>query len=270
MQNKNILFISGNSEIAQEALKLLLEADFNIYLTSRSEFEFKHKNLKKYKLDVTSTNSFDNLKEELKDIQFHSIVNFAGVAISSPVENLPDEELQKQLDINLFGLLKIIRYFSGQLIDNGKLINISSMASYGIFPFISPYCASKSAADVLLRAFSIENNIKCVSIRPGAIKTVFWDKSIELNKENFKNFGEKYKKAGEFLIENAKKNSKNALSPKAVGKVIFKTILAKNPKATINVGLDSKIASFASKYIDDNILNSIIKFVLKTRMEKQK
>ena len=34
------------------------------------------------------------------------------------------------------------------------------MASYGTFPFISPYCISKASSDILLNTYALENNVK--------------------------------------------------------------------------------------------------------------
>lgn len=266
--NKNILIIGLNSELAQDTINELKKANWNIYATSR-QVGVMDENVREFNLDVTNEMNFIHLKEKLRDIKFDVILNFAGIAIAGAVEQLDEIELKKQFDVNFFGLLRIIKYLTLNLNDNGRLINVSSMASYGIFPFLSPYCASKAAADILLNSFSIEKNVKTVSIRPGAVATKFWESSIELNKKTFESKDEKYKNEKEFLVQNANKNSLHATNPIYVAKKIAQIVELKNPKPVYNIGTDAKIAKL-SRFLPQTCVNSIIKFGLKIRTKKKK
>ena len=139
------------------------------------------------------------------------------------------------------------------------------MASYGIFPFLSPYCLSKASADILLNTFSIESNKKIVSIRPGAVATKFWETSIELNKKTLQEENNKFKSEKEFLIENANKNSLHAINPIYVAKKIAHIVELKNPKCVYNIGLDAKIAKL-TRFIPQEIVNCLIKTILSIRI----
>lgn len=264
--SKNILLIGLNSELAQETVKILKTKDFNIWATSRQTGIMDEK-IRELRLDVCHIEDFIHLKEKIKGISFDTIINFTGIAVAGAVEELNEIDIKKQLDVNLFGLLNIIKYLCPNLEPEGKLINISSMASYGIFPFLSPYCISKSAADILLNSYSIESNKKIVSIRPGAVATKFWDTSIELNKNTLENQNTKFEKEKHFLIQNAQKNSIHAKNSINVAKKIAKIIELKNPKPVYNIGLDAKISKF-TRFIPQNIVNSIIKLGLKLRINK--
>ena len=258
--DKNVLVIGGSSQIAIETIKLMLEDGYRVYATSRSEIGLKHDNLFKYRLDVSNKDDFFKLKSAICNIDFEAIIYASGIAISSPVEFLDEEELSRQLDVNLFGLLRTIKHFSPLLIDKySKIINISSMAAYGVFPFLSPYCLSKAASDILLRAFSNETGIKYVSVRPGAIRTRFWSGCIEDNKKNFKNFGSKYEKIGLYMIENAKRNACEALEPEFAARKIYKAIRSKNPKPVLNIGNDAKFCAFFSKFFRQSFVDTFIK-----------
>ena len=266
--DKNILIIGLNSELAQDTIKELKQNNWNIYATSRQVGMMDEK-IREFHLDVTNEMDFIHLKEKFQEIKFDVILNFAGIAIAGAVEELDELELKKQFDVNYFGLLRIIKYFAPNLNKDGRLINVSSMASYGIFPFLSPYCASKAAADILLNAFSIENNIKTVSIRPGAIATKFWETSIELNKNTFENKQEKFKNEKDFLIENANRNSLHATSPIYVAKKIAHIAELKNPKPVYNIGLDAKFAKF-TRFLPQKLVNELVKLALKIRVKKKK
>ena len=264
---KNILIIGLNSELAHNTIEELKKQNWKIYATSR-QVDMMDDKIFGYQLDVTNEMNFILLKEKIKNIKFDVIMNFTGIAITSAIEDLKEIELKKQLDVNLFGLLKIIKYLVPNLKENGKLINISSMASYGIFPFISPYCISKSACDILLNTYSIESNIKVVSIRPGAVATKFWETSLELNKEYIESNNKKFNKEKDFLVKNAQRNSLHALNPIYVAKKIAHIAQLKNPKPIYNIGLDAKIAKL-TRFIPQQITNFIVKTVLKFRINKK-
>ena len=176
-------------------------------------------------------------------------------------------EIRRQFDVNVFGHLEMAQRLV-ELLDGGKIINVSSMASYGIFPFISPYCASKRCLDMFFNSFLIENkrNIKVVSIKPGVIATPLWGKSVKENSKYLANCGG-YEREMEFIISNARKNEEKGLSVEKVVEVILKADSAKNPKLSYTVGKDAFAANMMSK-LPQNIVNSIVKFGLKARIKK--
>ena len=266
--DKNILIIGLNSELAQDTIEELKRKNWNIYATSR-QIGLMDENVQEFSLDITNEMNFIHLKEKIRDLKFDVILNFAGIAIAGAVEELNELELKKQFEVNYYGLLRIIKHLTPNLNKDGRLINVSSMASYGIFPFLSPYCASKAAADILLNSYSIETNTKVVSIRPGAVATKFWEASIENNKNTFESKNEKYKSEKEFLVENANKNSLHAANPIYVGKKIAQIVELKNPKPVYNIGLDAKLTKF-TRFLPQKFVNNLVKFTLKMRIKKKK
>jgi short-subunit dehydrogenase len=152
------------------------------------------------------------------------------------------------------------------VLEGGKIINISSMSSFGHFPFISPYCASKRALDIFFNAFAIENhrNIKVISIKPGVIATPIWQKSVQSN-EKLLNDCTGYEKEMEFMKTNALKNTQKGLNVSDVASFIKKVAYLKNPKASYTLGKDAKFAQILS-YLPQDVINSLVKFGLKSRI----
>lgn len=265
---KNILIIGASSELAQRTIEELKKKEYKIYATSRHAANVMDEKIHVLHLDVTQEMDFIHLKEKFRNINFEFIINFAGIAIAGAVEELNEIELKRQLDVNLFGLLKIIKYFAPNLDKEGRLINISSMASYGIFPFLSPYCLSKASADILLNSYSIESGVKVVSIRPGAVATKFWESSIEINKKTLEETCEKFKSEKEFLVKNANNNSLHALNPIYAAKKIAQIAQLKNPKAVYNIGRDAKCVKL-TRFLPQNLVNRLVKFALEKRISKK-
>ena len=148
------------------------------------------------------------------------------------------------------------------------------MASTGMFPYISPYCASKRALDILFNSLSIEmknKNIQVVSIKPGVIRTPIWNKSIATNRSQLEklpdNFKEKYGKDLIFLAKNAEKNNYKSILPEKVAERILKVVISKKPKSSYCVGIDSLAACFISKLLPQDILNKIIKYKLNQKLK---
>lgn len=196
-----------------------------------------------------------------KTDKIDTIINAAGCVVAGPLDCIPMDELKRQFDVNVFGAIDLSRGLF-DLLNNGKIINISSMASYGLFPFISPYCASKRALDILFNSYMLENkrNIKVVSIKPGVISTPLWAKSIKENQGTIEKSRD-YAIEAEYLKNNAIKNEKKGLSVDNVVKIVVKVDNMKNPKPSYCVGIDAKFASIVS-HLPQKILNSIIKFRL--------
>lgn len=198
-----------------------------------------------------------------------TLINAAGCVVAGPMECINVDKIREQFEVNTFSHVEFTQGLL-DLLDGGKVINISSMASFGIFPFVAPYCASKRALDILFNSMLIECglNIKFVSIKPGVIKTPLWEKSIENNKENLgKN--EKYAEEQSFLIKNAQKNAEKGLDPVKVIAKILKVEQMENPKPTYVIGKDAKFAQMMS-YLPLSWQNSLIKTALDVKMKLSK
>ena len=187
-----------------------------------------------------------------------TLINVAGCVVAGALENIPISELRRQFDVNVFGAIELSQGLIECLTD-GKIINISSMASYGIFPFISPYCASKRALDIFFNSFMMENkrNIRVVSVKPGVIATPLWSKSIKENSETIEK-SKDYQNESNYLKNNALKNEKYGLSVDKVVNLVSKIDKMSRPKPSYCVGLDAKMVALVSK-LPQSLLNIIIK-----------
>ena len=65
-----------------------------------------------------------------------TLINIAGCVVAGPVELLSMDEVRRQFNVNVFGHVEMAQGLAS-IMNNGKIINVSSMASFGIFPFIS-------------------------------------------------------------------------------------------------------------------------------------
>lgn len=211
-------------------------------------------------IDLCSDDSIKKAAEFInsKTNKIDTLINAAGCVVAGAIEKISADELRRQFNTNVFGHIEFTQGLL-DLLEGGRIINISSMASYGIFPFISPYCASKRAMDILFNSMLMETkrDIKIISVKPGVIATPLWNKSIDQNRASIKDCCG-YEAEMEYMIKNADKNGRVGAPVQSVVEVVAKADSARNPKLTYTVGKDALAARCVSK-LPQTLINSIIK-----------
>lgn len=209
-------------------------------------------------IDMTNSESIKNaaelIKNETKEID--TLINSAGCVVAGAVEEINIDNIRYQFEVNTFSHLDFTQRLL-PLLKGSKIINISSMASYGIFPFVAPYCASKRALDILFNNMQLEcgNRFKYISIKPGVIATPLWSKSVEANTQTLT--GNKYKEEYKYLIKNSLENEKKGLDVDKVVNIILKADSSNNPKSSYTIGKDAFCAKIIS-HLSQGILNKLI------------
>ena len=123
--------------------------------------------------DVSDTASIQQLAAQTTDVEV--VVNNAGIA--RPDSRVMDEQvadaLEKEFDVNVFGLLRVAHAFVDTLEKNkGALVQLNSVASFRDFADIATYSASKAAAYSLTQAMREDlgkKGIHVVSVHPGGV-----------------------------------------------------------------------------------------------------
>jgi NAD(P)-dependent dehydrogenase (short-subunit alcohol dehydrogenase family) len=136
-------------------------------------------------LDVTDFNAIDvtvrALEEKIGVIDV--LINSAGYGHEGVLEESPLEELRRQLEVNLFGAVAMIKAVlpSMRKRRRGHIINITSMAGYIGLPGIAYYTASKFAlegiSDVLAKEVA-PFGVKVTAVAPGAFRTDWAGRSM--------------------------------------------------------------------------------------------
>ena len=122
------------------------------------------------------------------------LVNNAGVAMGGPINLIDTDVFRKQFEVNFFGLIEVTKTFLPMLgavknsMQQGKIINISSISGRRAHPFVAPYTASKFAVEAFsdaLRREMLLYGVDVILIEPGPIKTAIWDKVPDLDDNEF-------------------------------------------------------------------------------------
>lgn len=268
---KTVVITGSTSGIGKELVNIFSsDCGFKIFAGYRNQNLISPlENVEYFYIDMknrtTIVDAANFIKSKTDNVDI--LINVAGNVVAGPVETLDTDRLRDQFEVNTFSHIEFMQALL-PILDNGRIINISSMSSFGHFPFISPYCASKRALDIFFNAFAIENhrNIKVVSIKPGVIATPIWEKSVKSNLDGIENISG-YEKELEFIKNNALKNSTKGLDVHKAAEFIKTVSLLKNPKASYTLGKDAKMAQILS-LLPQDLINKLVKFGLEKRMKK--
>lgn len=167
-----------------------------------------------------------------------ALINNAGVAVAGPIGYLDLDDLKRQMDINVYGPIRVTQAFLPMLgADHsragapGRIINMSSVAGKFASPFMSPYAMSKHALEALsesLRRELVRHGVDVVIIGPGAIRTPIWAKAEELDIDRYKNT-EYFEDLGR--LKNAMQTfGDEGLEAEEVGKLALDILTAARPK----------------------------------------
>jgi len=133
------------------------------------------------KVDVGDAESIKALAEHAQDVNI--VVNNAGVLeMADPLNDDIEEALNKELNVNVFGLIRVAKAFAPILEKNGggAFVQLNSVASIKNFNGVSSYSASKAAAYSLTQGLKHplgEKNIQVLSVHPGPIATGMADQA---------------------------------------------------------------------------------------------
>jgi NAD(P)-dependent dehydrogenase (short-subunit alcohol dehydrogenase family) len=131
-------------------------------------------------LDVTDEGSMQQAVEEVERTEgaVGALVNNAGYSQSGAVEEVPMENIRRQFETNVFGLVRkcqlVLPGMRRQ--GSGRIVNISSMGGKLTFPGGGFYHATKHAVEAVSDSLRFEVRgfgVEVVVIEPGLIRTGF-------------------------------------------------------------------------------------------------
>jgi short-subunit dehydrogenase len=254
------IFITGTSSgIGKATAKHFAEKGWNVVATMRSpekETELTQlENVWVTRLDVVQKETIH--EAVTKGIErfgkIDVLLNNAGYGTMGIFEAAADEQIRRQFDINVFGLMSmtkaILPHFRAK--KEGLIINISSMGGKVTFPIMSLYHATKFAVEGFTEAISFElasQNIQAKLIEPGMVKTDFSGRSMDFfNDESLTDYQEYFSMMGEGFGKIAGSPS----SPESVAKVIYEAATDGTNQLRYVVGEDAKALLKLRKESDD-------------------
>ena len=192
----NVLVTGSSRGIGKSIIELFASNGHNVIINYNKSDKDYIKNIEstikeKYKVDVISVKCDVSSEEEVKymfDIikkhfsKLDCIVNNAGIAKDSRIEEKSSEEFLSVIKVNLLGTFLVSKY-GCRLMDKGSIINIASNNVNHGYIESCDYDASKAGVIALTHDFAKElaPNIRVNCVSPGWINT-------DMNKDLFESF----------------------------------------------------------------------------------
>lgn len=199
MENQKIWLVTGASKgLGLSLVQQLLKVGFPVAATSRTKAALEQIVGKKsahflpLEVDLTNENS---VQTAIADTLAHFgsidvVVNNAGYGQMGTLEELSDREVKQNFDVNVFGLLNVIRAVMPHLRGkrSGHLFNITSIGGYTAdFAGWGIYCSTKFAVSGLTEALAAEAksfNVKVSLVYPGYFRTNFLEAGSVMGPEH--------------------------------------------------------------------------------------
>lgn len=189
---KTIFITGASSGLGKATAKLFAEKGWNVIASMRhpeNETELVSiSNIHLLQLDVTDKESIQKAVEAAIEISPVDVVfNNAGYGLAGPLEGYTDEQVTRQFNTNVLGVIRVTQAFLPHLRERkkGLVINTTSIGGLVTFPFSSIYHATKWAIEGWSESMSYElatQNIQVKTISPGGIATDFMTRSIDIGK----------------------------------------------------------------------------------------
>lgn len=193
LEGKRGIVTGGSSGIGKSIAITLAKAGADVFIFSRTgRFKYddlKYDKIKHCKVDIIDYEKTKNIISEIGKTGIDFLVNNAGITVKKKIQDVSDDEWNKVQSVNVGAVFNICRSaftFLKNSSTAGKIVNITSMASYLGFKEVVPYCTSKTALLGLTRSLAVEwaqENILVNSISPGWIKTDLLNQVIDVERE---------------------------------------------------------------------------------------
>lgn len=274
---KSIIVTGASSGIGRAVVIKLVEAGYQVFglarryndltsvhseIPSLKEKENKEDDYIALECDITKPYRFDDIINDILSRAIgntiYGLVNNAGFVEPGAIEDITIQDMRNQIETNFFGLVELTKKVLPFMLDinQGRIVNVSSVAGLISLPLIGAYSASKYALEAVTDALRMElwdTNVKVITINPGIINTninaVLKPKLDNLIEKKSSRFSEIYRR---YIY-----NVPEGLPPDSVATVILNAISSQKPKARYIVGSRRlKVGVKLRKFVPDRIFFS--------------
>ena len=268
---KTVLITGASSGIGRATAFYFQKQGWNVSATMRSPDQEINRpnslaNLDRViclKLDVTSHPTItDAVAEAITRFGgIDVLVNNAGYSMLGAFETSTPEQIQRQFNTNVFGLMETTRAVLPHFRDRkrGVIVNVASIGGRVAFPLYSLYHSTKWAVEGFSESLQHELlafNIRVKIIEPGPIKTDFYDRSAD--RTNNPDFPE-YDEFSDRILSTLNQIGTTGALPEVVAKTIYGASTDNSWKLRYPADPLAKQLLFLRKLLPDFLFTKIIR-----------
>jgi NAD(P)-dependent dehydrogenase (short-subunit alcohol dehydrogenase family) len=240
----SVLITGCSTGIGRATALRLVRAGHDVVATARRPetlAELADAGCRTLALDVTDEASMTAAVEAAGPVD--ALVNNAGYSQSGALETLDMDDVRRQFETNVFGLLRMCQLVLPGMREKGagRIVNISSMGANFTFPGGGVYHATKYAVEAMSDALRFEVagfGVDVVVVQPGLIRTEFAatvEAGVPQDGEGpYAHFNATVAKATKEAYERGPL-ARLGGEPEAVAKVVEQAITSRSPKIRYRV-----------------------------------
>ncbi len=194
MNDRTALITGASSGIGEALARQFASRGFDVIITARREDRLKalakelesHAAVHVVPCDLGAPGGARKLIDAVTalDIDIDVLVNNAGIAYSSYLPDMTDEEIAGLIELNISALTLLTHHYANDMKERGfgRILNVASVAGFQPVPSMSLYAASKAFVVSLSEALSEElrgTGVHVTALCPGLTKTDLADALVE-------------------------------------------------------------------------------------------
>ena len=277
MADPGAVLITGcSSGIGEQTARHLAGNGWSVYASARRPEqlgELEAAGCKTLALDVTDEESMRAAVERVEAAEgaIGALVNNAGYSLSGAVETLEMDEIRREFETNVFGLVRMCQLVLPGMrrAGRGRIVNLSSMGGKLTFPGGGAYHASKYAVEAFSDALRFEVagfGVRVVVVEPGLILTRFGETAAASMTAD----GGEGEETGPYGVFNAKVGAttlaayegpmaKLGAGPEAVARVIERAITSGRPRPRYRVTASARVLIAQRRLVTDRAWDAIMR-----------
>ena len=250
---KAVLVTGASSGIGRKITEVLAARGYFVYAGARKDSDLaelnRMDNVESVRLDVTSEADIAAAVARIDGAGrgLHGVVNNAGVAIFTPMNETPEADIDFVFDVNVYGPYRINRAFMPLLVANkGRTTTIGSISGFISGPRSGTYSMSKFAVEAYTDALAAEladSGVRVSVIEPGGFRSEIREKVVLHAMGRSAGETGNLTEEQEQQLERMRERNAKLKEPDEVAEAVVHALFAERPKLRYMVAPDREEAT---------------------------